>query len=414
MDEQPHHFDVDPQTMARYVGTLGRCGETPEGGLIRYQYDDAWVQAQDVLRELMTEAGLDVHQDTVGNLFGTLAGTRPGDTVLTGSHVDTVRLGGRYDGALGVLGGIAALDALRQQAGQPRRTLQVVALCEEEASRFHANFFGTRAMLGLIDESEFDDLRDDDGVTLGEAMRRLGLDPGRFREARRTDLGTFLELHIEQGRRLYDTGIDIGVVTGITGISWQTITVTGRADHAGTTPMHSRRDAMRGAARMAEAVTRLAEELGDPAVATMGKWSVQPGGSNIVPEQVVFSVDARHPDQTVLDSMAEAIHDRCAAIAAELQLEVSVRTVKQEPPAPTDEVLQQVIADAADAHGASWQRMPSGAGHDSQVMSVYVPTGMIFVPSVDGASHTRTEYTTPEYCALGAAVLAGALHRLAY
>jgi allantoate deiminase len=414
MYDQSHRFAVEAATMARYVDTLGRCGEVPGGGLIRYQYDAAWVEAQDVLRELMTEAGLDVHQDAVGNLFGTLRGTEPGDTVLTGSHVDTVKLGGKYDGALGVLGGIAALGALKRQAGHPRRNLQVVALCEEEASRFHANFFGTRAMLGLVDEREFDELRDDDGVTLGEAMQRVGLDPHRFREARRADLGTFLELHIEQGRRLYDTGVDIGVVTGITGISWQTITVAGRADHAGTTPMHSRRDAMRGAARMAEAIAAVAEKLGDPAVATAGKWNVMPGGSNIVPEQVVFSVDARHPEQAVLDSMVDAIRLRCNEIAAELQLQVTVETVKQEAPAPTDEALQQVIADAADACRATSQKMPSGAGHDSQLMSQHLPTAMIFVPSVDGASHTKTEYTTPEYCALGASVLAGALHSLAY
>ena len=414
MPDQPRRFDVDPQTMARYVETLGRCGEQPDGAMIRYQYDAAWVRAQDVLRELMTEAGLEVHQDSVGNTFGTLRGTEPGDTVLTGSHVDTVTLGGKYDGALGVLGGIAALGALKRQAGQPRRTLQVVGLCEEEASRFHANFFGTRAMLGLVEESEFDDLRDDDGVTLGEAMRQIGLDPARFREARRTDLASFLELHIEQGRRLYDSGIDIGVVTGITGISWLTITVNGRADHAGTTPMQSRHDAMRGAARMAEAVIVIAEQQGDPAVATAGKWDVRPGGSNIVPEEVVFSVDVRHPDQAVLDAMGDAIRSRCTEIAAELRLEVTVEAVKTEPPAPTDERLQQVIADAADACGATWQRMPSGAGHDSQVMSVHVPTAMVFVPSVDGKSHTRTEYTTPEYCALGASVLAGALYQLAY
>lgn len=407
-------MSIDAASMGRYVTELGRCGEQPGGGLIRPQYSEAWVQARDLLADWIRDAGLEVRYDSVGNLFGRLVGDDDRRTILTGSHIDTVHLGGKYDGALGVLTGLAALAALHTHAGKPARSVEVVALCEEEGSRFHANYFGSRAILGLADGTEFDGLRDEAGVTLSQAMREVGLDPARYRESVRGDIDAFLELHIEQGPVLYEEGTDIGVVTGITALCWQTVTVTGRADHAGTTPMDARRDALQGAARMALEIAAVARRRGRPAVATIGKWEVRPGGANIVPQQVTFSVDMRHPDDAELAAMITELRARCSQVARTEELGLDIDMIKREAPAPTDPRLQQVLADAAETCGASWRRMPSSAGHDSQLFAHHLPTAMLFVPSVNGRSHSAAEHTPDEACALGAQVLATALHRLAY
>ncbi|GAB2963647.1 Zn-dependent hydrolase [Amycolatopsis acidiphila] len=406
--------EVSPHRMAELVTELGRVGEQPGGGLIRFVYDDAWRTAGGLLAHWMAEAGLEVRTDAVGNVFGRLAGTESEATVLTGSHFDTVPMGGRYDGALGVLSGLAALEALSKTFGRPKKSLEVVALCEEESSRFPANFFGSRAMLGTIADDEPETLHDADGMTLADAMTRIGLDPRAIGSARRNDVEAFVELHIEQGRVLQDEGTRIGIVTAITGLRWLDVTVSGRADHAGATPMDLRRDAMQGAAEMTQAVTALVEAEGRPAVATCGAWQVLPGGVNIVPEQVTFSIDLRHPDEATLDRLAGRIRQECARIATRRQLAVALNDTKLVPPAPMDESVRALIEKAAAEQGASARPIPSGAGHDSQMWAPHVPTAMIFVPSVDGRSHCPEEYTAPEDCAVGASVLAGTLRELAY
>lgn len=403
---------VDEQRLATYVAELGRIGAHPDGGLFRFQYDAAWQHARDTLLDWMGDVGLSPRVDAVGNVFGRLQGRDDG-VVLTGSHVDTVPSGGRYDGALGVVGGLAALAALRAH-GTPERTLEVVALCEEESSRFPGNFFGTRAMLGLVGPDEPARLVDRDGVTLAEAMRGAGLDPDRVRDAERSDLVAFLELHIEQGRVLVDEGVDVGLVEVIPAVTWETITVRGRQDHAGATPMDLRKDALQAAAQMARDITGLVERQGRPAVATTGQWTVEPGWPSIVPGLARFSLDLRHPDSAVRDRLLAAVHDRCEDIALERGLELDVVRDKDEPPATMDAGLLDVCQGAAEACGASWRRMPSGAGHDSQLMASRVPTAMVFVPSVEGRSHTPDELTSDEDCARGASVLATALHALAY
>ncbi|WNV74214.1 M20 family metallo-hydrolase [Geodermatophilus sp. DSM 44513] len=403
---------VDEQLLGRYVAELGAIGETPDG-MYRFLYDEAWQRARDTLLGWITDAGLEGRVDAVGNVFGRLPGSADGDVVLTGSHVDTVPSGGKYDGALGVLGGLAALAALRAH-GTPRRTLEVVSLCEEESSRFPANFFGTRAMLGLVGPDEPDRLRDRDGVTLAEAMREAGLDPAAVSTAQRHDLGTFLELHVEQGRVLADEGTDIGLVEVIPGIAWETVTVRGRQDHAGATPMDLRADALQAAAQMAREITAAVEREGRPAVVTTGRWTVEPGQPSVVPGRVEFSVDLRHPDLAVRDRLLDEVHRICADVARRHGVEVDVVRDKDEQPATMDAGLLDVLREATEACGASWRRMPSGAGHDSQLMASRVPTAMLFVPSVEGRSHTPAEYTSPEDCVRGASVLATALHRLAW
>jgi len=404
---------VEPAEMKFLVETLGAIGEQAGGGIIRHVYDQAWIAARRQVADWLRDAGLQVREDAVGNLFGRLEGERR-RTILTGSHIDTVRLGGRYDGALGVLSALAAVRLLKQRLGTPLRSLEVVALCEEEDSRFHCNFWGTRGILGLIDEGELDTLRDEHGTSIGKAMAEVGLPPERFREARRDDLDAFVELHIEQGRILFDEGLPLGIVDTITGLYRFKVTVEGRTDHAGTTPMDLRRDALQAAAHMAQEMTRIVEGAGRPAVITNGWWEVLPGAWNIVPGLVHFAVDLRHPDEAVKQRLAAEVRARGEQVAAERGVSVTYKVVGDVPPKDMDAGVKAHLQAAAETCGVHWMPMVSGAGHDSQVMATRVPTAMLFVPSVEGRSHSAAEYTTPEDAARGATVLAATLRRLAY
>ncbi len=414
MAEHNQPIQIDAVILQQYVDALGFIGWQANGGIIRPVYSAAWVHAREQLAAWMRAAGLEVRGDAVGNLFGRLRGADDSRTILTGSHLDTVPLGGKFDGALGILAGLVALRSLGEQAGRPRRSLEVVALCEEEGSRFPAHYWGTRGMLGMIQADELERLRDEQGMTISEAMRTAGLAPQRYREAARQDLDMFIELHIEQGRILFDERINLGIVQAITGLEQQRVTVKGRADHAGTTPMDLRRDALQGAAQMAVEITRLVEQEGRPAVVTLGKWEVKPGAVNVIPDEVNFSIDVRHPEEEIKQRLAAAIRARCEAIAQERGLAVSSEITSDSLPSRMDAALQAVLMQSAETCGASWRAMPSGAGHDSQEIARHLPTAMLFVPSVEGRSHSATEYTTPEDAARGAIVLATALYQLAY
>ena len=414
MDKEGVPVQIESSLLQTYIETLGSIGWQDEGGLTRPVYSAAWTQARRKLAEWMRAAGLEVRDDPVGNLFGRMRGRESDRAILTGSHLDTVPLGGKFDGALGILAGLVSLQALREQKGQPRRSLEVVALCEEEGSRFPAHYWGTRAILGQIAAEELEHLRDDLGTSIAEAMLAAGLSPDRYREAVRQDVDAFIELHIEQGRVLFDEHIDLGIVQAIVGLQQRWITVRGRADHAGTTPMDLRRDAFQAAAQMAVEITRQVEQEGRPAVVTLGKWEVKPGAVNVIPGEVRFSIDLRHPDEETKQHLAVALWERCQDIARERGVLVSSEIVNDSRPSALDAALQTVLVQAAQTCGASWKAMPSGAGHDSQEMARHLPTAMLFVPSVEGRSHSAAEYTTPESVARGAAVLATALYFLAY
>lgn len=405
---------IDPAEIAADVAALSGIGVQPSGGVTRTTYDPAWVKARDLLVELLTERGLAARVDEVGNVCGRLAGTDGSQTVLTGSHVDTVPHGGNYDGALGILTGIAAVAALERDFGAPRDNIEVVAFVEEEGARFNADFLGSRALVGQVALDELHSTRDGDGISLATAMRAVGLAPERIGAAARADLKAFLELHIEQGPVLERTGTDVAVVDAITSLTVETAQVRGRADHAGTTPMALRADAVRAAARMVVAVDEQVGAVGEPGVATVGAWSALPGGANIVAEQAEFTLDARHPDPVVLRDLVERIHQQWREIAAAEGVELDIVPQRFTTGAPMDPELGAVLRRAARKLGASCQTLTSGAGHDSQVLAPHVPTGMLFVPSAAGRSHCPEEFTAPAQAAIGAQVLATALHQLAY
>jgi allantoate deiminase len=408
-------IDIDAGLVERLLLELARDGAYGDTGVWRTAYSPEWVAAQDRVAGWMAEAGLEVRPDAVGNVWGTLAGSEGGPLIATGSHVDSQTPGGRYDGALGVIAGLVALGTLREQFGTPRRALAAVSLCEEEASRFHAtNFWGSRAIVGGISPEEPDLIQDRDGVSIGDAMRAVGLDPQRIPEARRDDLDTWIELHIEQGPILEDEGLSVGVVDAITAIRHYVVELRGRSDHAGARPMAGRLDPMAGFAEIVTAVIGVALESGPPAVTTVGRVGVQPNLPSAVPDQVTFTLDSRDPDQRAVDAQHERQEQLMREIADRRGLQISWTKPLDLPASPSDPTVVAALERAATEQGVRFRRMPSGAGHDTQNIAKVAKTAMVFARSRDGRSHTPEEFTSVEDAVAAIGVLAAALHELAY
>ncbi len=405
---------IDSGLLERQLDELYAIGAESGGGAYRPLYGPAWATACDRVAGWMSAAGLAVRRDAVGNMWGRLEGSGGGKSVVTGSHIDTVRHGGRLDGALGITAGLAALRALIEARGTPKRPLELLVVCEEEGSRFATNFWGSRAITGAIKPGEADTVTDAEGVTLARAMREREFDPENISSAARDDLGAFVELHIEQGAVLETEGVPLAVVTAIAGAVHLEIVVTGRPDHAGTTPMDLRHDALAGAAAMVQAVQSIAAALGRPAVATVGKLRVEPDQINVVPGRVTFTVDLRHADLGGRRALEERIRSLCGTIASERGLGIEMRTLHERPPVPMDGTLRQVLERAATETGTVPAALVSGAGHDAQVLAARCAVGMLFVPSIGGRSHCPEEATDPAHLVLGTRVLARALEILAY
>jgi allantoate deiminase len=408
-------IEVDPKLVEGRILALAQYGAHGETGVWRTAYSPEWDAAQSQVETWCRELGLVTRRDAVGNVWGRLEGREPGPVIASGSHIDSQTPGGRYDGALGVIAALTAVRCLQEQAGAPRRTLEVVSLCEEEASRFHAaSFWGSRAITGRVAPKDLDEVRDADGTSIGEAMRAVGLDPARVDEARRDDIETFIELHIEQGPVLEEAGLPVGVVNAITGIRHYVVELTGRSDHAGARPMHGRKDPMVAAAEIVTGVVGNALAMGAPAVTTVGRMYVEPNLPSAVPDRVTFTVDARHPDpakREELYALHEALIDR---VVEERDLLMTRRIVLDLPPCPCNPELVALLERSAVGLGVRSRTMHSGAAHDSQRMAEVARIAMVFVRSKDGRSHTPAEFTSVEDAVEGIRVLAAALHELAY
>jgi allantoate deiminase len=407
---------IDAALLERRLDELYAIGAEPDGGTYRPLYGAAWATAVEHVERWLQGAGLQTRRDAVGNLWGRADGRDKGKSIVTGSHIDTVRRGGRLDGALGIVAGLTAVEALLQAKGKPRRTLEVVAICEEEGSRFSMNFWGSRAIVGSIDQAHTDSVRDASGTSIGLAMRERGLDPSpsRMASAARDDIDTFIELHIEQGAVLESSAGRLAVVSAIVGTAHLEVTVTGRPDHAGTTPMDSRRDALAGAAAMIQAVESITRSLGNPAVATVGRIRAEPDQINVIPGRVVFTVDLRHADLGARRALEERIRSLCATIASERELGIETRVLQDRPPVPMHPEVRALLARAAQDSGVNATEMVSGAGHDAQILAARCRVGMLFVPSIGGRSHCPEESTRPADVELGSKVLMRALELLAY
>ncbi len=400
--------------LERRLDELYKIGAEPGGGAYRPLYGTAWAEAGDCVERWMKKTGLETRRDAVGNIWGRLNGTQQAKAIVTGSHIDTVRHGGRLDGALGIVAGLTAVEALMKARGKPKRALEVVAICEEEGSRFPTNFWGSRAIVGSIGKDEADTIIDPNGVTMAQAMRERGLDPAKIGSAARDDIGTFVELHIEQGGVLETTGRPLAVVSAIAGGVHLEMVVTGRADHAGTTPMDLRHDALAGASVMIQAIESITRALGAPSVATVGRIRVEPDQINVIPGLVVFTVDLRHSDIGGRRALEERIRSLCSTIASERSLGITIRTLHERPPVPMHPEVRALLMRAAADCGVNATELVSGAGHDAQILATRCKVGMLFVPSVGGRSHSSEERTEPKDLRLGTEVLARSLELLAY
>jgi len=397
---------------------LALCGAERDGGVTRLLYTPSWMEAQRLLERRMAEAGLAVRYDCVGNLFGRLDGRGPENgVVLTGSHIDTVRKGGKYDGAYGIAASLTAVKFLREKFGPPLRPIEVVSFCEEEGSRFPLAYWGSGNVTGEFTPEQADLIIDAHGVTMREAMEACGFgrtDAAEPPSAMRTDIIAFVEAHIEQGMTLERYGERIGIVETIAGQRRYIVSVSGETNHAGTTPMGLRRDAMAGAAEMIHFLERAAQKAGDPLVATVGSITNAPNVPNVISGMVEFTLDIRHMSETLLTGFCDTVLSTFRSIAERRGLELQVRSVLHTRPVPMDSVLAGRLERICASRNIPYRRMMSGAGHDAQMFGAVCPSVMLFVPSRGGISHSPDEHTSPEDLALGTAVLTELLYELAY
>jgi len=390
---------------------LSGIGRLPSGGLTRQAFSPAELEARAWFQAKARAAGLAVRVDQAGNIFGRLGGAGP--AVLTGSHLDTIEAGGAYDGALGVLAGLECLRTMQERGIGLDHPVEVVAFSDEE-ERF-LGFLGSLALTGRLGPADLDRAADESGLPLTQAMTRAGLDPARIREAARpaAEIKAFVELHVEQGPILDRAGVSVGLVDLVKGNYRFGLTLTGRRDHAGS-PMAGRRDPMLPAVAI---ITRIKDRFDglsdDQALMTVGLLKADPGIENVIPGSVYFTVDFRAVQAELLPHLEGELERAAAGEAAAAGVGLVIRPLLKIDPVRFDRGILGVAAEAAREAGVEYLTLPSGAGHDAQVMGQYVPSAMIFAPSRAGRSHCPEEETSPGDVGLCAEVLLRTLIRLA-
>ena len=400
---------VDQERLWRRHEVLARIGATEKGGVNRQALSQEDAQAQRQLLGWGQEIGLEAKGDAVGNLFLVLPGT-DGDAapVLSGSHLDTQPTGGRFDGVYGVLAALEAVEAMRQVGFRPRRTIEVVAWMNEEGSRFAPGMMGSAAFSGGRALSDILSVRDGDGVSVEEALASMPVLPEADLQR---PVHAYVEAHIEQGPVLEREGYTVGVVTGIQGKRTYRVTVSGEEAHAGTAPRAERRDALFAAIDIVAALRLLTTDREDRLRFTVGAFSVRPNAPSVVPGEVVFSIDLRHPEDAVLSAVGDGIAAVCQENAG--VCDVSVKELSRSAPVEFPASMRGRIRDVAAKLGIAQMELPSAAGHDAVFLHRVCETGMIFVPCRDGISHREDEWAEPAALTDGARVLADTLAALA-
>jgi N-carbamoyl-L-amino-acid hydrolase len=394
---------VNLERLEERIEKLAEYGKTPEGGVNRVAFSDADIQSREYLLTIMKKAGLKTHIDEAGNIIGRMEGKDYSlPPIMFGSHTDTVPHGGKFDGAVGVLSAIECAHILSENSIKTRHPLEVVVFTDEEGG-----LIGSKAIIGTLTHEALE-VVSHSGKTVGEGILTLGGNPDALQETirKKGDIKAFIEIHIEQGSTLISQDINIGVVEGIVGINWWDVTIEGFSNHAGTTPMDKRQDALLAAAHFIIAVNKVA--TGEPGrqVGTVGRIKAEPGAPNVIPGRVVLSLEFRDLSAEKIRSLFEKIRQEAAIIAENSGTKISFSPIDATAvPTPTDPEIRKIIAESAEELGLTTLFMPSGAGHDAQDMAKITPTGMIFVPSVGGVSHSPNEFTPMEDVANGANVL---------
>ena len=397
---------VDGSRLNSHLTELAKFGKTPEGGTNRVAYSDIDQQARQYAMQLMRDAKLEVGVDAAGNIIGRRAGTDAAlKPLMIGSHIDSVPQGGSYDGQVGSMSAIEVAQSLADNNVRLKHPLEVIIFQNEEGGTI-----GSAAISRGLSEKDLN-IVTNSKKTIREGIKFIGGDPDRLASIvrKKGDLAGYLELHIEQGGVLYNEKIDIGVVEGIVGINWWEVTIEGFANHAGTTPMNQRHDALLAAARYIEAVNRVVTSIPGRQVGTVGKIQSFPGAFNVIPGKVATSLELRDLDSTKVETLFEKTMVEVRRIETETGTKFDFKQVNGSKPALTDTRFRQTIDESAKQLGLTTKALPSGAGHDAQEIADICPVGMIFVPSRDGISHSPREFSKPEDIANGANVL---LHTL--
>jgi N-carbamoyl-L-amino-acid hydrolase len=402
-DAKTKNLRVNAKRLEQRILALAQFGKNSFGGVSRVAFSAADIQGRNYAVALMKEAGLAVRIDAAGNIIGRREGRDAKlPSIIFGSHIDSVPNGGNYDGDVGSLGAIECAQVLHENNIITRHPLEVVIFADEEGG-----LVGSRAMLGELN-AEALAVKSHSGKTISEGIRAIGGNPDKLAEAKRNkgDFKAYLELHIEQGGILEAEQINLGVVEGIVGIKWWDVTIEGFANHAGTTPMDKRQDALLAAAQLVIAVHKTVTRLPGRQVGTVGRIAAEPGAPNVIPGKVVMSLELRDLSSEKVDSLFQSIQTEANAIAQETGTKISFAPIPTNSiPALTDERVRKVIAESARELGLSFKLMPSGAGHDAQDMARIAPAGMIFVTSVGGISHSPKEFTRSDDMANGVNVL---------
>jgi N-carbamoyl-L-amino-acid hydrolase len=405
---------VSPERLANDLANVAMMGGRSDGGVARLALDDNDTRARLWLIEQASALGAKASVDAIGNVFLDVPGSEPElEPVVTGSHLDSQPAGGKYDGALGVLAGLEALRALKQVGFTPRRPLSLVSWTNEEGARFSPGTSGSAVFCGVRRLEETRQIKDSDGVNLGSALDAClaELDAtGVPRRPLATPMHAFLELHIEQGPILEREGAAVGVVEGIQGVSWFEVSVSGSANHAGTTPRAMRRDALEGACALATALRETARDSEDRVRFTIGKFAVSPGSVNTIPDQVTFTIDLRHPDAATLKALEAEFN--ALALQAWAGCQATLTSLARVEPVAFPATLTALLDDTAHELGVTAPRLVSGAFHDAIHLANHCPTAMLFVPCRDGLSHHPDEHTELDDAVAGTQLLAASLASL--
>lgn len=381
------------------LSLIGRNEVT--GGINRFSFTPEEQQAIELVKLYMEEAGMNITVDAVGNIIGTYG--EGSETIMLGSHIDTVPEGGKYDGALGVLAAIEIIQTIHEQKLSLSKKIEVVAFKDEEGTRFGFGLIGSRAMGGLLTDQHLQK-NDEAGISIEEAMKQFQLSPLPLEKVKRNDILAYLEMHIEQGKVLENEELPVGVVTGIAAPLWLEITVTGVSEHAGATPMPIRKDALTAASEMILAIEQMLNDTTD-SVATVGKLNIEPNGVNVIPGKVIFTVDIRDIDEIKIRTLEKDILELLQNIAKRRNVKLTSKVLQRVKPAKTDVKLQQQLAKSIEKQGIRPHSLISGAGHDAMNIAAVAPIGMLFVRSKDGISHNPLEYSSDDDIVLATNIL---------
>ncbi|PRO67200.1 Zn-dependent hydrolase [Alkalicoccus urumqiensis] len=400
-NEQLTRNGVDGRRLAERLTALSEIGKTEAGGCRRIAFSPEEQQAKELVMGWMEEAGLQVTQDGAGNVIGVLHGTSPERSVLSGSHVDSVPDGGHFDGPLGVLAALEVAEAWKTQGIQPVKTYEVIIFTDEEGARFQSGLTGSQAMTGQWEQAAKAALSDTSGKSFESVLSENDLSFQSFREAERdfSTIDAFVEVHIEQGKRLEKEDLPVGIVQGIAGPSWLNVSFQGAAGHAGNTPMNDRRDALIAAGRFVSAVEVLPPKVSGTSVATVGKLEVKPNGVNVIPGEVNLTVDIRDIEEDSRDKLRDAIWLLAEEVAEDRGIDVEIEQVMYVAPVKVKQDMQDRAARALEkAIGRRTYFLPSGAGHDAMMVGRKTDVAMLFTRSQDGISHNPAEWSTLNDC----------------